>query len=89
MNTEEAKLNGASQRRVAAADVQTRNKQASLYEQQRKNYVHGQRLDILKVFKDIWAAQIDTLGAEGMAVEVVKGPEFGAKLERASLDAGL
>jgi len=39
--------------------------------------------------KDMWTIQIDTLGAEGMAVEAIKGPELSSKLERAALDVGL
>jgi len=87
--TEEAKKTGASNRRVMNADVQSKNKQASLYDQQRKTYIYGQRNDMLKVMKDMWTIQIDTLGAEGMAVEAIKGPELSSKLERAALDVGL
>ena len=87
--TEEAKKTGASNRRVMNADVQSKNKQASLYDQQRKTYIYGQRNDVLKVMKDMWTIQIDTLGAEGMAVEAIKGPELSSKLERAALDVGL
>ena len=39
--------------------------------------------------KDMWNTQIDTLGAEGMAVEAIKGPEFSSRLERAALDVGV
>ena len=87
--TEEAKKTGASNRRVMNADVQSKNKQASLYDQQRKTYIYGQRNDMLKVMKDMWTIQIDTLGAEGMAIEAIKGPELSSKIERAALDVGL
>jgi len=89
VQTEEAKATGASTRRVNNAEVQTKNKIASLYDQQRKNYIHGQRNDTLKLMKDLWVAQIDTLGAEGMVIEAIKGPEFSSRLERAALDNGV
>ncbi len=89
VQTEEAKATGASQRRIASADVLTKQKQASLADQQRKTYIYGQRTDVLKLMKDMWSVQMDTLGAEGMAVEAIKGPELSSKLERAGLDVGL
>jgi len=87
--TEESKANGASQRRLINADVQSKNKQASLYDQQRKTYIYGQRAEVLNIMKDMWNVQIDTLGPEGMAIEAIKGPEFSSRLERAALDAGV
>ena len=89
VQTAEAKANGASQRRLINADVQSKNKQASLYDQQRKTYIYGQRAEVLNIMKDMWNVQIDTLGPEGMAIEAIKGPEFSSRLERAALDAGV
>jgi len=89
VQTEEAKANGASSRRMTNADIQSKNKQASLYDQQRKTYIHGQRNDTMKLLKDMWTIQIDTLGAEGMVIEALKGPELSSKIERLSLDTGL
>ena len=89
VQTEETKANGASSRRMTNAEIQSKNKQASLYDQQRKTYIHGQRQDTLKLLKDMWTIQIDTLGAEGMVIEALKGPELSSKIERHSLDTGL
>ena len=87
--TEESKATGAANRRLTNADIQPKNKQASLYDQQRKTYIYGQRESVLKLMKDMWTIQIDTLGAEGMAIEAIKGPEMSSKLERAALDVGM
>ncbi len=86
--TEESKATGASNRRLTSADIQSKNKQASLYDQQRKTYIYGQRAEVLNIMKDMWNTQIDTLGPEGMAVEAIKGPELSSRLERAALDVG-
>ena len=89
VQTAETKANGAASRRMTNAEIQSKNKQASLYDQQRKTYIHGQRQDTLKLLKDMWTIQIDTLGAEGMVIEALKGPELSSKIERHSLDTGL
>jgi hypothetical protein len=89
VSTNEMKATNAANRRLTAADVQTKNKQASLYDQQRKTYIQKQRADVLNIMKDMWNVQIDTLGPEGMAVEAIKGPEFSSRLERAALDVGV
>jgi len=89
VNISESKATNASNRRLINADIMAKNKQASLYNQQRKTYIHGQRAEVLKIMKDMWNVQIDTLGPEGMAVEAIKGPEFSSRLERAALDVGV
>jgi len=89
VTTSEMKATNASNRRLVNADVQTKNKQASLYDQQRKTYIQKQRADVLNIMKELWQVQIDTLGPEGMAIEAIKGPEFSSRIERAALDVGV
>jgi hypothetical protein len=89
VNTAETKATGASNRRLISADVQSKNKMASLYDQQRKTYIQKQRADVLNIMKELWQVQIDTIGPEGMAIEAIKGPEFSSRIERAALDVGV
>jgi hypothetical protein len=86
---EEDKATGAMHRSVLAADVIAKKKQAQLHEEQRKGFLKSHRENILRIGKDIWTMQLDTLGGENMVVEAIKGPEFSSRLERAFIDAGL
>ena len=85
----EERENGASNRRVNNAEVQTKNKIASLYNEQRKSMVRTHREKVLNIGVNAWATQLENLGGENMVIEGVKGAELSSRMERAFLDAGL
>lgn len=85
----EEELTGKMSRRVLFSEVQLKNKQASLYDGQRKGFLQKHREEILKIGRDVWTAQLDAAGIENMLVEGLKGAEFSSRLESAFIDASL
>lgn len=89
VRTSEERATGASNRRVNNAEVQTKNKIASLYNEQRKGLVRTHRERVLNIAVNAWATQLENLGGENMVIEGIKGAELSSRFERTFLDAGI